>query len=60
VVGLNAFFFGWISRRGDAILVAIEGFKGLEISPGPSFPKRGNASLWKREHGRDFQWRFST
>ncbi|OGQ11610.1 MAG: hypothetical protein A2026_11435 [Deltaproteobacteria bacterium RBG_19FT_COMBO_46_12] len=26
----------------------------LKISPTPSFPKRGNPSLWKREVRRDF------
>jgi hypothetical protein len=25
-----------------------------KISPRPSFPKRGNTSLWKREVRRDF------
>jgi hypothetical protein len=29
--------------------------KGLKISPGPSFSKRENASLWKREDRRELQ-----
>jgi hypothetical protein len=29
--------------------------RAMKISPDPSFPKRGNASLWKREDRMDFQ-----